>query len=131
MRSPNELGFQISDSLGDFPVVSSFRPILAATVQTEQSKTRRDEARQTGTHNRAGHGRSHGGIDRTGIAIRRKYVGNEDVPKIIRNGQVSNGRIINGEDDVVGERASIPVRAAGAINPESEISCAIPAEGPG
>ena len=51
---------------------------------------------------------SKAGIHRPGVAVWREYVGNEDVPKIIRSSQVSNRRISNVEDDVGGETVGSP-----------------------
>ena len=95
----------------------------------EKTTASHHQTREACPDNRAGYGNS--GIHRSSVAsLTAEYVGNEHVSKIILAGHISNRRIGNAEDEVAGD-PKIPVPAGGAGNPETEIPCAVPVEGPG
>ena len=104
----------------DAKKVVSDDDLTTASRQAEKPAASDDQTREACADNRAGH-RNAGNIHRSGVAVWRQYVGNEDVPKIIRGGHVGNRCIRNGEDDVVGEGATTTIAATGTIDPESQI----------
>src|SRR6516164_7256843 len=101
--------------------------LTSAARQGEKAAASHHKTRQSRTHDWAGHTDIH----RPGVAsCTAEYVGNEDVPKVVALGHGSNRRIIKGEGDVAGDpQSSIPT--GGARDPETEIPCAVPVEGPG
>src|SRR5262249_22609597 len=103
--------------------------LTSASREGNKPAASHDQTREACPDDRAGHGNS-GDIYRPGVAIWREDIGNEDVPKVVGCGHIGNRRIINDEADRAAE-TSWPVPAAGTINPETEIPCAVAVQGPG
>src|SRR5262245_17459997 len=100
--------------------------LTSASREGNKPAASHDQTREACPDDRAGHGSS-GNIYRPGVAIWREDIGNEDVPKVVGCGQVSNRRISNREEDGAAE-TRWPIPAGGAIDPEREIPCAITIE---
>jgi hypothetical protein len=99
---------------------------LPPSPPAEKATASHEQTRQACPDNRAGHGKTDS--HRSGVAsLTAECVRNEDVPKTIRGGQVSNHRVSNGEVQVAAD-PKIPVPAGGAADPETERPCAVPAE---